>query len=314
MSQMPHIPVMLNEVISALELRDGEVVVDGTFGAGGYTRAMLGAANIKVVAIDRDPSAYDRACELAKSEPRVMPVHGAFADVASHLDALGIDGVDGFVMDLGVSSMQIDDGARGFSFTKDGPLDMRMDTSAGQPASYLVNTFEEGELARIIWTYGEERYARKIAAAIVKARDEKRIETTLVLANIVQAAMPPSARKFAIHPATRTFQALRIAVNGELEQIEAALDAAIDILKPNGRLVVVSFHSLEDAIVKAFFRKTGPMQAGSRYLPDIASGPVYFRQTVRKVISASEEEASVNPRARSAKLRFGIRTEERRAA
>ncbi|MBU6235076.1 MAG: 16S rRNA (cytosine(1402)-N(4))-methyltransferase RsmH, partial [Alphaproteobacteria bacterium] len=207
----PHVPVMLPEVLEALAPRNGEIYVDGTFGAGGYTTAILNAAACKVVAIDRDPSAYARAQGMAKANPRLVPVHGAFGDVSTHLATLDIEGVDGFVMDLGVSSMQIDDGARGFSFTKDGPLDMRMDASSGEPASILVNTLDEKALADIIWKYGEERYARKIAAAIVKARAEKKIETTLVLADIVKAAMPAASRKFAIHPATRTFQALRIA-------------------------------------------------------------------------------------------------------
>lgn len=311
----PHIPVMLPEVIEALAPKAGEMYVDGTFGAGGYTRAILAAADCKVVGIDRDPSAFARAEDMSKEfGGRLLPVHGAFGDVALHLSSLGIEKIDGFVLDLGVSSMQIDDGARGFSFAKDGPLDMRMDTTSGEPASILVNTLSEKELADIIWTYGEERYAKKIAAAIVRARADKKIETTLVLADIVSAAMPASSRKFAIHPATRTFQALRIAVNGELDQLHTALDAAIDVLAEGGRLVIVSFHSLEDSIVKAFFRKHGPVQGGSRHLPEVASKPAMFVQPQKKSIAAGDAESAVNPRARSAKLRWGVRTAERRAA
>lgn len=311
----PHIPVMLPEVLEALAPKAGEIYADGTFGAGGYTRGILAAADCRVVGIDRDPTAFARAKDSSREfGDRLLPVHGTFGDIALHLQALGIEKIDGFVLDLGVSSMQIDDGARGFSFAKDGPLDMRMDTSSGEPASILVNTLSEKELADIIWTYGEERYAKKIAAAIVRARAEKKIETTLVLADIVSAAMPASSRKFAIHPATRTFQALRIAVNGELDQLHAALDAAIDVLAEGGRLVIVSFHSLEDAIVKTFFRKHGPAQGGSRHLPEVAAKPPIFIQPQKKSIAASDAETAVNPRARSAKLRWGVRTAERRAA
>ena len=311
----PHIPVMLPEVLEALAPKAGEIYVDGTFGAGGYTSAILAATDCRVVAIDRDPSAIVAANDISKKfGGRLTPVHGTFGDVAAHLRKLGISEIDGFVLDIGVSSMQIDDGARGFSFAKDGPLDMRMDTSSGQPASILVNTMPEGELADIIWKYGEERHSRRIASAIVKARAEKQIETTLVLAEIVRAALPASSRKFAIHPATRTFQALRIAVNGELEQLEAALEAAIDVLKVGGRLVIVSFHSLEDSIVKSFFRRCGPTQGGSRYLPDVEVVPPLFMQPEKKAIAPSDAECAANPRARSAKLRWGIRTAERRAA
>jgi 16S rRNA (cytosine1402-N4)-methyltransferase len=313
MTMPPHIPVLLSEVLSALAPKDGEIYVDGTFGAGGYTRAILEAADTRVIAIDRDPAAYGRAVAMQSDfgADRLLPFH---ADFASFPDVLKGKQVDGIVLDLGVSSMQIDEPARGFSFLQDGPLDMRMDTSAGEPASVLVNGLDERALADLLWIYGEERYSRKIAAAIVKARTEKKIETTLVLARIVEDAMPASSRKFAIHPATRTFQALRIAVNAELEQLEAALEAAIDALSENARLVIVSFHSLEDSIVKAFFRKHGPVQGGSRHLPDVEARPVLFLQPQKKAVVASEAECRANPRARSAKMRFGIRTAERRAA
>lgn len=311
----PHIPVLLDEVLEALQPTAGETYVDGTFGAGGYTGAILKAANCKVIAIDRDETAFHRAKDLAAANDRLTPVHGAFGDVAAHLDALGIDRVDGFVLDIGVSSMQIDNPARGFSFTKDGPLDMRMDTSAGEPASTIVNTWAERDLADLIWTYGEERHARRIAAAIARARAEKEITTTLQLAAIIQAALPGGGKKFAIHPATRSFQALRIAVNEELKQLEAALEAAPNILKDGGRLVVVSFHSLEDRIVKTFFRDCGPAQGGSRHLPeDKDARPALLIQTVRKSIAPGEQECARNPRARSAKLRWGTRAPRGKAA
>jgi 16S rRNA (cytosine1402-N4)-methyltransferase len=311
MTQAPaHIPVMLAEVLEALSPADGQTYIDGTFGAGGYTKAILDAANCKVIGIDRDETAIARAPDNA----RLTMVHGAFGDVEGHLKGLDIDGVDGFVLDLGVSSMQIDDGARGFSFNKNGPLDMRMDRSSGQSAYDLVNTWPEKELADIIWKYGEERHSRKIASAIIKARAEKPIETTLVLADIVAKALPKSFKKYALHPATRTFQALRIVVNGELDQLESALNASLNILKEGGRLVVVSFHSLEDSIVKAFLRDHGAVQGGSRYAPEVVTRPVLFTQPVKKSVAASDNESRLNPRARSAKLRWAVRTSERIAA
>jgi 16S rRNA (cytosine1402-N4)-methyltransferase len=285
------------------------VYVDGTFGAGGYTKAILEAADCRVISIDRDHTAIPRAQEIRKHyNNRLTHVHGTFGDVETHLEGLGIDHVDGFVLDIGVSSMQIDDSARGFSFMKDGPLDMRMDTTSGTPASVIVNTMDEKELANIIWKYGEEKNSRRIAGAILKARTIKPIETTLELAEIIRSCLPASSKKFAIHPATRTFQALRIVVNGELEQLERALEASKAILRENGRLVIVSFHSLEDSIVKAFFRDHGITQSGSRYLPEVENKPAIFIQTIKKSIPPSDLECHNNPRARSAKLRWGIRT------
>lgn len=307
---MSHVSVMLPEVLEALAPKDGEVYIDGTFGAGGYTKAILEAATCSVIAIDRDDSAIERAKDMAG----VTPVHGAFGDVKRHLRDLDIEGVDGFVLDLGVSSMQIDQADRGFSFNKDGPLDMRMDRSSGEPASEYVNSMDEKDLADIIWKYGEERHSRKIAKAIVTARAIAPIETTLQLVEIVSKAMPGSAKKFGINPATRTFQALRIYVNGELDQLEDALSASLSILKTGGRLVVVSFHSLEDSIVKAFLREQGPSQPGSRHMPATIVVPPKFTQPVKKSIPPSEAECSANPRARSAKLRWAVRTEERIAA
>jgi len=308
---MSHIPVMLNEVLAALQPKDGEVYVDGTFGAGGYTTAILKSAQCRVIAVDRDERAFATARSMQKGNGNLMPVHGAFGDVESHLRALGVSQVEGLVLDLGVSSMQIDQAERGFSFNKDGPLDMRMDTSSGEPASILVNTLDERALADIIERYGEERHARNIARAIVKARAEKQIETTLVLADIVAGAMPGSAKKFAIHPATRTFQALRIAVNGELEQLESALAASLKILKPGGRLVIVSFHSLEDSIVKAFLKTQSEAPSSSRHRPDVSADFIpAFSLPVKKAIKPTDAEFDFNPRARSARLRWAVRTND----
>lgn len=311
---MSHVPVMCSEVLEALAPKDGDVYVDGTFGAGGYTKAILKKAHCKVIAIDRDESAFKVAQDLAGTNHELVPVHGAFGEVEAHLQKLGIRGIDGFVLDLGVSSMQIDDGARGFSFLKDGPLDMRMDRAAGRSAAQLINDLSEKELADIIWKYGEEKFARKIAKAIIEARARKPIETTLAFVDVIVKALPASSKKYAIHPATRTFQALRIAVNGELDQLEAALASAPRILKTGGRLVIVSFHSLEDSIVKKFFRETGPTRAGSRHLPEAEDKPVLFHQPVKKAQESGEQECRMNIRARSAKLRWGIRTNERIAA
>lgn len=311
MTDAPHIPVMLAEVLDALQPRDGEIYVDGTFGAGGYTSAILKSAKCKVIAVDRDERAFATASAMNKTNPDLIPVHGAFGDIADHLNALGMTQVDGLVLDLGVSSMQIDQPERGFSFTKDGPLDMRMDTSSGEPASILVNTLDEKELTQIIDHYGEERYARLIARAIVRARAEKQIETTLVLADIVAQAMPGSFKKFAIHPATRTFQALRIAVNGELDQLESALRASLRILKPGGRLVIVSFHSLEDAAVKRFLKEQSEAPTMSRHRPDTTGdfAPA-FTLPVKKAVKPTDNETNTNPRARSAKLRWAVRTND----
>lgn len=308
-----HISVMLPEVLAALEPQSGAVYVDGTFGAGGYSRAILAAAPCRVIGIDRDPSAVVTGRALAQEmDGRFTMVQGPFGDVAQHLQGLGIEKVDGLVLDIGVSSMQIDDAARGFSFQKDGPLDMRMDPTSGIPASVIVNSWSQEELADIFWRYGEERASRRIAAAIVKARAVSAIETTTSLANIVRDAIGPIGRKDPIHPATRSFQALRIVVNDELGELERALAGALTCLKPQGRLVVVSFHSLEDSIVKAFMQDHADGRARpSRYMPDVANDtPVYWSLPTRKAIKPSEAECASNPRARSARLRYAIRTPE----
>lgn len=307
-----HYPVMLPEVLESLNPVDGGVYVDGTFGAGGYTVAILEAAHCNVIAIDRDPDAKMRAEELQKKYgERLTFLHGCFGDVAALLAVAGIGKVDGFVLDVGVSSFQIDQADRGFSFRADGPLDMRMDHGGnGETAADIVNTYDEKELANLIYLYGDERHSRRIAKKIVERRAEKTFETTLDLAELVATAVP-GAGKEKIHPATRTFQALRIAVNDELGELERALAASEKILKPDGRLVVVSFHSLEDGAVKSFLKeKSGSEPKGSRYLPELPSTmKATFKLEQRKAVKPSEKEVAENLRSRSAKLRWAVRTE-----
>jgi 16S rRNA (cytosine1402-N4)-methyltransferase len=307
-AQFDHIPVMLDEVLGFLAPQAGDVIADGTMGGGGYTRAILDAAkDCAVIAIDRDQLAHDHALTWeGKYDGRLTRVKGAFGDVAHHLATLGYDGIDGLVLDIGVSSPQLDQSARGFTFREDGPLDMRMDQSQGETAADLCNTMDEEDLANIIYAYGEERHSRKIARAIVKARP---LSTTRQLAELVRASIPHSP-KDPSHPATRTFQALRIAVNGELDELSRALDSAADVLKPGGRLVVVSFHSLEDRIVKDFLNKEAkPPSAGSRYLPVTQANTFVprFKILTKSPAGPSEEETIRNPRARSARLRAGVR-------
>ncbi|MDH3737891.1 MAG: 16S rRNA (cytosine(1402)-N(4))-methyltransferase RsmH [Alphaproteobacteria bacterium] len=311
-----HTPVLLDAVIAALEPHTGAVYIDGTLGAGGYTKALLATTECIVWGIDRDPDAIARNGELAAHYAgRLHLVSGRFGDMQTLLADRGLTAVDGVTLDLGVSSMQIDDPARGFAFSQDGPLDMRME-QAGQTAAELVNTVDEGELADIIHAYGEERLARRIARAIVAARAEAPIETTGRLADIVRAVATPrkrsrSGRDTKIDPATRTFQALRIKVNDELAELERGLGAAEAILKPGGRLAVVSFHSLEDRRVKVFLRqRSGNDGRGSRHRPDIAArrAPAW-RLLGRRAIRPSATEMAQNPRARSARLRVAERTE-----
>lgn len=315
-----HAPVMCAEVIAALQPRDGGTYIDGTFGAGGYSRAILDAADCRVWAIDRDPEAVARAGDLIRAcDGRLTVVEGRFGDMDRLLSERGVTAVDGVTLDLGVSSMQIDDPERGFSFRFDGPLDMRQEKS-GPSAADLVNDTDESVLADIIYRYGEERQARRIARAIVAARAEARIERTGQLADIVRAVYRrgPSASKGAkIDPATRTFQAIRIEVNGELDELERGLAAAEMILAPGGRLAVVSFHSLEDRIVKDFMRtRSGTRPAQSRHLPAPAdAGPsATFALVGRSAQKPTEEETRRNPRARSARLRVAERTAVGRTA
>ena len=311
-----HTPVLLDSVIAALEPRSGAVYVDGTLGGGGYTSALLAAADCIVWGIDRDPEAIARNGDLAvRYAGRLHLVSGRFGDMQTLLADRGVGAVDGVTLDLGVSSMQIDDPARGFAFAQDGPLDMRME-SAGQSAAELINTVDEGVLADIIHEYGEERLARRIARAIVAARTQAPIETTGQLADIVRAVARPRKRSGAgrdhkIDPATRTFQALRIKVNNELAELEHGLGAAEAILKPGGRLAVVSFHSLEDRRVKVFLRqRSGAEGRGSRHRPDVPvrHAPAW-RLLGRRAIKPSATEIGQNPRARSARLRVAERTE-----
>lgn len=298
---MSHAPVMLPEVVDALAPKDGGVYVDGTFGAGGYSRAILSAADCRVIAIDRDPSAVVRANEMASEFGDRFEFHrGTFGDVKEHLCGRK---VDGFVLDIGVSSMQLDQAERGFSFRRDGPLDMRMDSEGGQTAADIVNGFPEEDLANIIYQYGEERKSRYVARAIVSRRNEEEFTRTLDLADVIRSAVRKSP-KDKIDPATRTFQALRIAVNDELGELERSLNASIHVLKPQARLVVVSFHSLEDRIVKSFMReKSGRISGGSRYMPAQENEKPSFKLISNKAIEAGEVEIAQNPRARSAKLR-----------
>ncbi len=304
----PHIPVMLADVLEVLQPKDGGLYVDGTFGAGGYTRAILGSADCAVLAIDRDPSAILRGRELqSKFAGRLTLIEGCFGDMAKLVRSLGHASVDGVVLDVGVSSMQIDEAERGFSFQKDGPLDMRM-SGQGLSAADVVNTFDEPDLARIIAVYGEEKRARAVARAIVAAREAARFERTLALADTVARVVGrrPQDR---IHPATRTFQALRIFVNDELGELARGLSGAEELLHDGGRLAVVAFHSLEDRLVKRFLTaRTGRAARASRYMPEREEIEPSFREIAHKARKASEAEADINPRARSAKLRAAERT------
>jgi len=308
-----HYPVMLPEVLKALDPQDGEVYVDGTFGAGGYSRAILDAADCTVYAIDRDATARVSAEGLAKDYgSRFVFLRGCFGDVRKLLNDEGVERVNGFVLDIGVSSMQIDEGERGFSFRYDGPLDMRMDTHSGQTAADIVNTYEEEDLANVIYEYGEERKSRRIAKAIVMRRVEKSFETTSDLADVIRSVIPKKGGD-KIDPATRTFQALRIAVNDELGELDRALESSESILADKGRLVVVCFHSLEDRRVKKFLKeKSGGNDTGSRHMPQVENKSLAtFDLPMRnKAVKPSNQEISENPRSRSAKLRYALRTGE----
>ncbi len=298
-----HIPVLLDEVMTALAPRAGGVYLDGTFGGGGYARRIL-ASGCKLFAIDRDPAAIARGAELvAQSGGRLTLLHGSFGRMVELLAPCGITQLDGIVLDLGVSSFQIDDPARGFSFRFDGPLDMRMSLS-GPTAADLVNQLPEAEIADILYQYGEERASRRIAKAIVAKRAETPFTTTLELARTIRGVLPPD--KSGNDPATRSFQALRIKVNDEMGEIERVLNAAAGLLAPGGRLVVVSFHSLEDRIVKQFMIKAaGREPAPSRHDPGglLVRATPAFHLSGQKLVRPGAAESSANPRARSARLR-----------
>lgn len=302
-----HIPVLGRPAVDFLNVRDGGVYIDGTFGAGGYTRRILAAANCKLVAIDRDQSAVARGADLVEeAKGRLTLIEDRFSNLDTIAREAGYDAVDGVVLDLGVSSMQLDTAGRGFSFRLDGPLDMRM-SGEGASAADVVNTASERDLADIIFTLGEERHSRAVARAILKARASAPIETTRALADIVVSVV--RSRPGDIHPATRTFQALRIFVNDELGELVRAIQAAERILKAEGRLVVVSFHSLEDRIAKSFFADRSQSRGGSRHAPEVKRPPPTFRTLTKRPVAADEDEIARNPRARSAKLRAAERTE-----
>jgi 16S rRNA (cytosine1402-N4)-methyltransferase len=303
-----HVPVMLDEVLTQLRLVDGELLVDGTFGAGGYSRAALASARCKVIGIDRDPNAIrDGQATIAESGGRLSLEHGRFSEMIALVGERSP--VDAVVLDIGVSSMQIDDGERGFSFMKEGPLDMRM-SQAGKSAAHVVAELSQEDLANVIFVLGEENKSRAIARAIIAARSETPITTTLQLVKAIERATGPQRAHMRTHPATRTFQALRIYVNGELEELAKGLHAAEALLRVGGRLVVVTFHSLEDRIVKRFFASRSAEHAAvSRHTLGFETKLTpTFALPFKGHLEPTETECHQNPRARSAKLRSGIRT------
>ena len=301
-----HVSVLGPEAVAALAPRADGIYVDATFGAGGYSRLILAIPGTRVIGIDRDPTAIAGGRDLvAQADGRLTLVEDRFSHLAEICAAQGIDAVDGIVMDVGVSSMQLDEAGRGFSFRLDGPLDMRMGGD-GPTAADVVARAAERELADLIYIFGEERHSRGVARAIVAARKEQPITTTRALADIVGRVV--RSKPGDIHPATRTFQALRILVNEELDELERALSAAERMLKPGGRLAVVSFHSLEDRIVKTFLTERSKSSGGSRHLPQVAQQAPSFTLLTRRPLIARDEEIAANPRARSAKLRGAERT------
>ena len=303
-----HIPVLSRAAVTLLAPRDGGVYIDATFGAGGYSRAILEVAGTRVIGIDRDRTAIAGGLDLVEqSQGRLILVEDRFSNLAEICTAQGLAAVDGVVMDVGVSSMQLDTAGRGFSFRLNGPLDMRMGHS-GPTAADVIAKATEAELSEIIYLLGEERHSRSVARAIVAAREEAPIATTRALADLVARVV--RAKPGDIHPATRTFQALRIFVNEELDELHKALQAAERVLKPGGRLAVVSFHSLEDRIVKKFFSARGKASAISRHQPDVKHLAPSFKILTRRPVTPDHTELAANPRARSAKLRGAERTEK----
>lgn len=305
-SDARHVPVLGREAIAFLAPHDGGVYLDATFGAGGYSRAILDISGTRVIGIDRDRTAIADGFDLVdKSDGRLTLVEDRFSNLEAICAAQGSDKIDGVVMDIGVSSMQLDRAERGFSFRNDGPLDMRMG-SEGPSAADVIAKASEADLANVIYIFGEERHSRAVARAIVRARAEAPITTTKALADIVSRIV--RAKPGEIHPATRTFQGLRIFVNEELDELHAALTASEHVLKPGGRLVVVSFHSLEDRIVKNFLNGRAKTGGGSRHLPETEKNDPSFELLTKRPVTADEGEVTANPRARSAKLRAAQRT------
>lgn len=311
MTEQPkHVSVLLRECLEYLNIKPNGIYLDGTLGLGGHSYEIASRLTTgRLIGIDRDETAIDRAGKrLAPFADKITLVHGNFCDAAAILDELGIGGVDGMLFDLGVSSPQLDEAQRGFSYQQDAPLDMRMDGTAALTAWDVVNTWDENRLNRILWDYGEERYARRITGAILKRREQKPIESTLELVDVIKSAMPAAALREKQHPAKRCFQAIRIAVNDELGAVAAMLETAPDKLNIGGRLCVISFHSLEDRIVKSGIHAREDGCTCPREAPVCTCG---FHQTLksvrRKPILPSEEEIRDNPRARSAKLRVAER-------
>ena len=305
-----HKPVLLHECLDGLNIKPDGIYVDGTLGRAGHSREIAARLTTgRLICIDRDQAALDAApARLEGLMDRVTLVHGNFSEVASVLSGLGIDGVDGMLFDLGVSSPQLDEAARGFSYLQDAPLDMRMDQTAALTAKDVVNGWSQDELKRILWQYGEERYSGLIAAAIVREREKAPIETTVQLAEIIRNAMPAKARKEKQHPAKRSFQAIRIAVNDELGSVDRMLAAAVDRLNPGGRLAVITFHSLEDRIVKSAMNQASKGCTCPPEFPVCVCGnQPKVKVLTRKPIVSGQEELDENPRARSAKLRVAER-------
>ena len=306
-----HVSVLLDECIEYLDIKPDGIYVDGTLGLGGHSSEIakrLGEGG-RLIAIDRDLASIERAsARLAPWADRVTIVHGNFRDVAAILDEQGVPAVDGMLFDLGVSSPQLDDGQRGFSYMQDAPLDMRMDPSDNVDAWFIVNRWPEEKIARILHDYGDERYAKRIAAAIVARRQEKEIETTLELVDVIKSAMPAPALREKQHPAKRSFQAIRIAVNDELSAVSQMMETAPDRLKPGGRLCVISFHSLEDRIIKNAIHERENGCTCPREAPVCTCGFVQtLRSVTRKPVTPTDEELVLNPRSRSAKLRVAER-------
>lgn len=307
MADFHHISVLPDEVLGLLAPESGGIYVDGTLGGAGHAGLILTASapQGQLIGFDRDAEAIAVAKErLAPFGDRVRLFQRNFSSIAQTLAEIGVDAIDGFVLDLGVSSHQLDKDERGFSFQADAPLDMRMDRSSGPSAADLVNTLSEGELNRIIMEYGEERWAKRVASFIVKAREERPIETTMQLVDVIKGAIPKAKWEERLHPATRTFQALRIAVNEELKSLELGLSDLLKLLKKGGRGAVISFHSLEDRIVKEAFRDAAAGCTCPKELPICVCGRVpQYRVLTKKALKAGEEELKANPRSRSARLR-----------